>query len=60
MNAAPPAGTPSRPVRYEARIGPLRAGVYDVVVGHYDARAHLVVVREAPVRVRVADNDASG
>ena len=52
-----PQDAAARPVRYEARVGLLPAGVYDVVVGHYDARAHLVVVRHAPVRVRVGNGD---
>jgi hypothetical protein len=60
VDAAPPADAPYRSVRYEARIGPLPAGVYDVVVGHYDPRAQLVVVSGAPVRVQVKDRDASG
>jgi hypothetical protein len=55
VGEAPPAAIPSRAVRYEATVGPLPPGVYDVVVGYYDPREHLVVVRDAPVRVRVGD-----
>ena len=57
VDQALPRGTPSQPTRYEGRIGPLAVGVYDVVVGHYDAGRHLVVVGDTPVRVRVGDGE---
>lgn len=57
VDEAPPPGIGSRSVRFEARIAPLPAGAYEVVVGHYDPREHLVVVRDAPVHVRVSNGE---
>lgn len=49
----PPSGTAFQTVRYEARVGPLTRGSYDVVVARYLPGRHLVVVPNAPVRVEV-------
>jgi len=50
----PPVG-PShrRQVLYEARIGPLAPGEYDVWIGRFDAAARMVEVRHQPLRIRV-------
>ncbi|MGH7511998.1 MAG: hypothetical protein ACREOQ_03635 [Gemmatimonadales bacterium] len=50
----PPAG-PShlRQVLYEARIGPLRPGTYDVWIGRFDATARMVEVAHEPLRITV-------
>jgi hypothetical protein len=45
--------TPRRPVAYQAEIGPLPPGTYEVWVGRYDASRNLVEVPPEPVRVRV-------
>jgi hypothetical protein len=50
----PPVG-PShlRQVLYEARIGPLRPGAYDVWIGRFDATARMVEVAHAPLHITI-------
>ena len=50
----PPVG-PShlRQVVYEARIGPLRPGAYDVWIGRFDASARMVEVAHEPLPITV-------
>jgi hypothetical protein len=50
----PPVG-PShlRQVVYEARIGPLRPGAYDVWIGRFDATARMVEVAHQPLHITV-------
>jgi hypothetical protein len=55
--------SPGRPVTYEARIGPLEAGAYEVWVGRYDAARNLVEVPPRPVLIQIpeaASEDGSG
>lgn len=42
-----------RQVLYEARIGPLKPGEYDVWVGRFDAAARMVEVAHQPLHIRV-------
>lgn len=42
-----------RQVLYEARLGPLSPGPYEVWVGRWDPRSHTVVVTTQPLRVEV-------
>ena len=42
-----------RQVVYEARLGPLSPGPYEVWVGRWDPRTHTVVVTTHPLRVEV-------
>jgi hypothetical protein len=42
-----------RQVLYEARIGPLRPGGYDVWIGRFDARARMVEVAHEPLHIEV-------
>jgi hypothetical protein len=53
VDAPPPQGVRSRLVRYEARIGPLASGAYDIIVGWFDPRTHLIEVRHEPLQVKV-------
>jgi hypothetical protein len=50
----PPVG-PShlRQVVYQARIGPLRPGEYDVWIGRFDAAARMVEVTHAPLHITI-------
>jgi hypothetical protein len=50
----PPAPTSRlRQVVYEARIGPLKPGEYDVWIGRFDPAARLVEVAHQPLHIRV-------
>jgi hypothetical protein len=49
----PPPSPHSRQVIYEARIGPLAPGPYDVWVGRFDPRGRLVEVSHEPLRIEV-------
>ena len=49
---APP--SERRQVLYEARIGPLAPGGYDVWIGRFDAKEKLVEVSHAPLHITVA------
>lgn len=40
-------------VVYEARLGPLEPGAYEVWVGRWDPKSHTVVVTTQPLRVEV-------
>lgn len=42
-----------RQVIYEARIGPLKPGEYDVWIGRFDPAARLVEVAHQPLHIRV-------
>lgn len=42
-----------RQVLYEARIGPLAPGGYDVWIGRFDARARMVEVAHEPLHIEV-------
>lgn len=42
-----------RQVLYEARLGPLSPGPYEVWVGKWDPQSHTVVVTTQPLRVEV-------
>jgi len=42
-----------RQVLYEARLGPLSPGPYEVWIGRWDARSHTVVVTAHPLHVEV-------
>jgi hypothetical protein len=42
-----------RQVVYEARIGPLTAGEYDVWIGRFDPAARAVEVRHQPLHIRI-------
>jgi len=42
-----------RQVLYEARIGPLKPGEYDVWIGRFDPAARLVEVAHQPLHIRV-------
>lgn len=46
-----------RQVVYEARIGPLAPGGYEVWIGRFDARARMVEVAHAPLRIEVVAPD---
>lgn len=49
----PPPSRHPRQVIYEARIGPLAPGPYDVWVGRFDPRGRLVEVSHEPLRIEV-------
>lgn len=50
----PPAGSShQRLVLYEARIGPLRPGAYDVWIGRFDPSARMVEVAHEPLPITV-------
>jgi hypothetical protein len=53
VTAAPMTASPRKPVTYEARIGPLDPGTWEVWLGRYDAGKNLVEVPPQPVRIRV-------
>jgi hypothetical protein len=40
-------------VLFEARLGPLRPGPYDVWVGRWDPRSQTVVVTTQPLHIEV-------
>lgn len=42
-----------RQVLYEARLGPLDPGPYEVWVGRWDPKSHTVVVTTEPLRIEV-------
>jgi hypothetical protein len=42
-----------RTIVYQATVGPLAPGGYDVVVGRYDPRLRLIEVRNEPLHVKV-------
>lgn len=48
---APP--SQRRQVVFEARIGPLKPGEYDVWIGRFDAAARMVEVAHQPLHIRV-------
>lgn len=48
---APP--SQRRLVVYEARIGPVRPGAYDVWIGRFDARARMIEVGHAPLHIEI-------
>jgi hypothetical protein len=54
----PPLPADRQRVRFEARIGPVPAGAYQVSVGRYDARSRLVVVEEPSQQVQVEASPA--
>lgn len=60
--ADPPVDPVYRQVIYEALIGPLAPGPYDVWVGRFDAKARMVEVAHEPLRIEVepADRDSAG
>ena len=49
----PPPSPVYRQVIYEATIGPLAPGPYDVWVGRFDAKARMVEVAHEPLRIEV-------
>jgi hypothetical protein len=49
----PPPSPVYRQVIYEAVIGPLAPGAYDVWVGRFDAEARMVEVAHEPLRIEV-------
>jgi hypothetical protein len=49
----PPASRDDRQVLWEARIGPLAPGPYDVWIGRFDPRARMVEVVHEPLRIEV-------
>jgi hypothetical protein len=49
-----------RQVVFEARIGPLTPGPYEVWLGRYDARTHVVEVSHAPLHIEVPKPDRRG
>jgi hypothetical protein len=51
LPAAPPSD--QRQVLYQARIGPVRPGRYEVWVGRYQARAKLIEVSHQPLQIVV-------
>jgi hypothetical protein len=53
VDAPLPREARSRAVVYEATVGPLAAGDYDLVVGRYDPRSRLIEVRDGGVHVQV-------
>jgi hypothetical protein len=53
----PPPRSRLRQVVFEARIGPLAPGPYEVWLGRYDARAHVVEVSHAPLHIDVVAPD---
>ena len=56
---APSAPGQGRKVLFEARIGPLPRGGYDITVGHYQAPSRLIVV-EYPSAHVVIDGKSAG
>ena len=53
IEAPLPSGVGFRRVRYEASVGPLPPGPYEVIVGWFDPRARLVRVSQPPLKVEV-------
>jgi hypothetical protein len=55
VNDPLPPAPPSRrrQVLYEARIGPLKPGEYEVWIGRFDAAARMVEVAHQPLHIRV-------
>jgi hypothetical protein len=49
----PPPPSRNRQVVYEAEVGPLAPGPYDVWVGRFDPRGRLVEVVHEPLRIEV-------
>lgn len=49
----PPPPSRYRQVIYEAAIGPLPPGAYDVWVGRFDSKARMVEVAHEPLRIEV-------
>ncbi|HUR95775.1 MAG TPA: hypothetical protein VMY76_14425 [Gemmatimonadales bacterium] len=49
----PPPPSRQRQVIYQAEVGPLAPGGYDVWVGRFDARRKLVEVSHAPLRIEI-------
>ena len=58
--ADPPPQAAYRQVIYEAQIGPLAPGAYDVWVGRFDSKARMVEVAHAPLRIEVQARRAAG
>jgi hypothetical protein len=40
-----------RRVRFEARLGPVHPGEYDLIVGHYQPRTRLIVAEYPPAHI---------
>jgi hypothetical protein len=53
LDAPLPGGVRSRTVVYQATVGPLAPGGYDIVVGRYDPRSRLIEVRDERLHVKV-------
>jgi hypothetical protein len=58
--ADPPPQPAYRQVIYEAQIGPLAPGAYDVWVGRFDPKARMVEVAHQPLRIEVQAAAAAG
>ncbi|MEP6686833.1 MAG: hypothetical protein ABJC36_00700 [Gemmatimonadales bacterium] len=60
--ADPPVNPIYRQVIYEALIGPLAPGPYDVWVGRFDAKARMVEVAHRPLHIKIeaTSNDSAG
>jgi hypothetical protein len=58
--ADPPPRPACRQVIYEAQIGPLAPGPYEVWVGRFDSKARMVEVAHAPLRIEVQAPRAAG
>jgi hypothetical protein len=58
--ADPPPQPAYRQVIYEAQIGPLAPGPYDVWVGRFDSKARMVEVAHEPLRIEVQAPRAAG
>jgi hypothetical protein len=58
--ADPPPRPVYRQVIYEALIGPLAPGAYDVWVGRFDPNARMVEVAHEPLRIEVQAAPAEG
>jgi hypothetical protein len=58
--ADPPPQPAYRQVIYQAQIGPLAPGRYDVWVGRFDPKARMVEVAHEPLRIEVQAAAASG
>jgi hypothetical protein len=59
VDAAPARGARFRQVRYEASVGPLPPGAYDVIIGWFDPLARLIEVRHGPLQVKVGIHQTS-
>jgi hypothetical protein len=56
LDAVPPSAD-GVPVRYEARVGPVPGGEYQVTVGKYQPRSRLIVAESLPERVVVKHDE---